>query len=79
MKHIKSIFALCIFALFLIFAFQNNIPVDVRFFGMSVAQMPLFIVIIVIFILGFILGRISGWFSSVLTSTKKDKKTKEQK
>ncbi len=76
MKLIKSISALSVFALFLIFAFQNNIPVNVQFFGISVANMPLFIVIVVIFLLGFVFGRISGWFSYILGSSKKPKPKK---
>ncbi|MGL5955978.1 MAG: lipopolysaccharide assembly protein LapA domain-containing protein [Brevinema sp.] len=68
MKYIRIGFSLLVFSICLIFAFQNTIPVDVRFFTLNFPQIPLFFVIIVIFMLGFILGKITTWFSFVLSN-----------
>ncbi|MGL4677029.1 MAG: lipopolysaccharide assembly protein LapA domain-containing protein [Brevinema sp.] len=73
MKYIRIGFSLLIFLMCLIFAVQNIIPVDIRFFTINFTQIPLFFVIIIIFILGFILGRITAWFSYILSNKPKKK------
>lgn len=79
MKTIKMVIIILITIIFLFFAFQNNIPVDIRFFRWTVASnMPLFIVLVAVFLMGFIWGRISAWFASLFNG-KKTLKIKQEK
>lgn len=79
MKIIKMIVMIAFTLFFLIFAFQNNIPVNVRLFKFNIASdMPLFIVLIVVFLIGFLWGRISAWFSSVFHEKIKSKKNNQK-
>lgn len=77
MKLLKMIIGIIIIGLFLTFAIQNNEPMNIKFFNITVSQIPTFIIIITMFIFGFITGQISGWLSSIFTIRKEKKQNKE--
>ncbi|MGL4387825.1 MAG: lipopolysaccharide assembly protein LapA domain-containing protein [Brevinema sp.] len=65
--------SLVIFFIFLVFAIQNIIPVDLRFFTFQISSIPLFSVIVTIFILGFFSGYSVAWIKQLFSSNKKSK------
>ncbi|MGL4394237.1 MAG: lipopolysaccharide assembly protein LapA domain-containing protein [Brevinema sp.] len=73
----KLIIGIVAFFIFLVFAIQNIVPVDLRFFTFQIEQMPLFSVIITIFLLGVFCGYSMAWVRSIFLPKKSQKTPKD--